>query len=134
MKSLLTLALIMVAVSLAACTIPGTAPTAEPESAKYERISFAGEFATEAERARCLAVGGEIVRGGMRGWQTCLQTLSDGGQACSNPSDCIGDCRLVGKDPGYGKPAKGRCTPTDSVFGCFSRVENGRSGPMLCVD
>ena len=43
---------------LAACAAPGeTAPGDANPATPYERITFEGEVATPAERARCEAVG-----------------------------------------------------------------------------
>lgn len=128
--------LILASAALSACVNPGaetpTGDTGEP--AAYERISFAGEKATTAERAICEAAGGEVRRDGLAGWEQCIQTPPDAGQACSDSSDCLDRCMLVGEFTEYGAPATGQCSQSDSPFGCFQTVENGRAEPALCVD
>ena len=102
----------------------------------YERIQFASQFATPAERARCEAVGGVIQKAGRLGWQQCVQTFADAGEACSDSADCIGSCLLAGDagsvDPGT--PVQGICQADDSPFGCYTSVENGRAGLSICID
>ncbi len=102
----------------------------------YEKIQFAGETASEAERARCEAAGGTVARDGMLGWEQCIQPYADAGKACTDNADCLGQCRLsLGDDmPVMGKPVTGKCQANDSPFGCYATVENGRATPALCVD
>ena len=59
----------------------------------YEKIQFAGEKATGAERAACESAGGRVARDGMRGWEQCIQPFEDAGKACADNADCIGQCR-----------------------------------------
>ncbi len=105
-------------------------------NAPYERINFAGQVATQEERDRCEAAGGEISRGGMLGWEGCVQAYADAGKACTDGSDCLGRCMLdeASGGAGMGDPATGTCQATDSPFGCFTTVTDGRADPALCVD
>lgn len=102
----------------------------------YEKIQFAGETATAAERAECKAAGGEVARDGMLGWEQCIQTFPDAGKVCSDNSDCLGQCRLTATDEmaDWDAEVSGTCQATDTPFGCYSTVEQGRATPMLCVD
>lgn len=100
----------------------------------YERITFAGEKATAVERARCETAGGEVRRDGLAGWEQCIQTLSDGGQSCTDSDECLGRCELTGGFVDYETPATGTCQASDSLFGCFQTVEDGRADPAICVD
>ena len=102
----------------------------------YERIQFASQFATPAERARCEAAGGIIEQAGRLGWQHCVQTFADAGEACSGSADCLGDCRLTG-DAGAVTPGtrvQGVCQANDAPFGCYTTVENGKAGLSICID
>ncbi|RIJ22310.1 hypothetical protein D1224_12205 [Henriciella barbarensis] len=120
---------------LAACAVPGeTAPGDGNPAAPYERITFKGEIATPAERARCEAAGGTVQRAGMLGWENCIQTFADGGKTCSDSSDCTGECRSAGEFVDAGAAATGQCTANDNIFGCYQTIENGRAGGALCVD
>ena len=71
---------------IAACSALRDYHAANPDfgssAPPYERIQFASQFATPAERARCEAAGGEVRQAGMLGWQHCIQTYPDAGQAC----------------------------------------------------
>lgn len=120
---------------LAACAAPGeTAPDDPNPAAPYERITFEGEVATPAERARCEAAGGTVQRAGMLGWENCIQTFADGGAVCSDSSDCMGECRNTSEFAEAGTAATGQCTMNDSIFGCYQTIENGTAGAALCVD
>ncbi len=101
--------------------------------ATYERINFEGEKATEEERAICHAAGGEVMRAGLLGWENCIQPYSDAGAVCKDSSDCQGKC--LADDMGdMDQMGTGSCQQTDSPFGCYAEMENGRVGPGLCVD
>ena len=102
----------------------------------YERIQFAAQFATPAERARCEAAGGSVERMGRARWEHCVQTFADAGKACLSSADCLGECRLPGA-PGSvepGTPVQGTCQANDAPFGCYTRVENGKAEQSICVD
>jgi hypothetical protein len=102
----------------------------------YERIQFASQFATPAERARCESAGGVVQKAGRLGWQHCVQNFADAGKACTGSEDCLGECRLAG-DPGSvspGTPAQGVCQANDAPFGCYTSVENGKAGMSICAD
>ena len=102
----------------------------------YEKISFDGEVATAAERAECEAAGGEVRRDGMLGWQQCVQTYTDAGKTCSDNDDCLGQCRLnIGETmPQPDETVTGTCQASDSPFGCYATVEDGKATPTICVD
>jgi hypothetical protein len=125
---------------LAACSALRDYHAANPDfgssAPPYERIQFASQFATPAERARCEAAGGEVRQAGMLGWQHCIQTYPDAGQACRGSEDCLGQCRLDGTAGAVeaGAPADGICQGSDEPFGCYTRVENGRATQTICVD
>ena len=115
--------------------VPDASVDATPaDEAAYERISFEGERATQAERAKCEAAGGELHRAGLLGWENCIQPYADAGQTCSDSSDCTGGCRYTGSGASIGETVTGTCQINDSPFGCFQSVDNGRATPPLCVD
>jgi hypothetical protein len=122
---------------LAGCACFGGQPAATadaPEAATaYAHIDVEGEVATPAERAACEAAGGEISRQGLLGWEHCVQTYPDGGEACRNSSDCLGTCRSDGEAQ-PGEESAGTCQVIDVPFGCYSVVEDGKAQPALCVD
>ncbi|MEL6568593.1 MAG: hypothetical protein AAFQ22_09260 [Pseudomonadota bacterium] len=119
---------------LMACETP-VASSDQIAASRYERIVFESEKATAEERARCEAVGGDVRRAGMRGWENCIQPFADAGKACSGSDDCLGMCFLAEGDGHFGElTTGGRCAPNDSLFGCNTAVEEGRITPTLCVD
>ena len=50
--------------------------------------------------------------------------------------DCLGDCRVedVTTAPAAGMTAVGQCQATNSRFGCYTPVEDGKAGATICVD
>lgn len=134
------------AISLAACahTASKTTPsepvdvvTTKTDTSGYTPISFdlSGPRAepSAADAQRCIDAGGKVMRDGILGAYRCTQNYPDAGKACSSSSDCIGQCRVNGVVADDGT-AEGACQRTDSPFGCFAIVENGRGGPSICVD
>ena len=69
---------------LAACSALRDYHAANPDFGSamppYERIQFASQFATPAERAKCEAAGGVIQQAGRLGWQHCVQSFADAGK------------------------------------------------------
>lgn len=121
---------------LGACAylIPKT-DAAEVEPVSYTRVSVEGEFATTAEKSACTAVGGEIMRVGLLGYENCVQTYADAGKACADASDCLGQCLSApGEDASPGDMTAGECKATDSPFGCHTTIADGRAEGTLCVD
>lgn len=101
----------------------------------FSLITFEGQKATPAERARCETAGGEVRRDGLAGFELCLQDYPDAGKACTSGADCLGDCRAVDESKvQFGQPTVGQCQAVTSPFGCFTRVEGGLAEPTLCVD
>jgi len=64
-------------------TVAPSANAAAQDDPTYERISFEGERATPAERARCEAAGGSVFRSGLLGWENCIQPYADAGKTCA---------------------------------------------------
>ena len=94
---------------------------------------------TAAQRAECAARGGAIEGVGMFGTPSCVIPYADAGKACSNTSDCQGAClfNLDGSDrpiPKVGEPMTGTCEATNSTFGCFTEIDQGKAKASICVD
>lgn len=100
----------------------------------YTHIDIAGQRASPEERAACEAAGGRISREGMLGWEHCVQTYPDAGDACSGSDDCLGTCRHSGEQLELGTAAQGTCQIEDVPFGCYAEIEGGKVQPALCVD
>ncbi len=110
----------------------------EAALAKYERISFANPQATAAERAKCEAADGRVSMGGILGHEECVQTMSDAGKACQDHRDCLSNsCRIEGAAGASIEPGQtisGKCAITDSPFGCYGMVGEGKFQGVLCAD
>lgn len=88
---------------------------------------------SEAEKMACTRRGGFVERAGLLGAERCTIPYSDGGDVCTDSSQCQGQCRSNSDAP-TGAPASGLCQPTDNPFGCHSEILGGRVAPGLCVD
>lgn len=127
--------LITLALFFVGCSTGTTTPNEDVKD--YQKINFAGEKATSAERAKCEAVGGTVRRAGMAGWEHCIQDMPDAGEVCTDSSECVARCTTPQQEARsyqFGDPATGQCSQTDEVFGCFTEVIDGKAEATLCVD
>lgn len=85
-------------------------------------------FCASGGRRQCDARGGVWKRAGMHSRLICEIPYSDGGKECTDDSQCIAGCLAVrvGRQIGEAVPVVGRCRETDSPFGCFQHINNGR--------
>ena len=105
---------------LAACA-PTAAPTASaPPSA-------------QAQAAACTAKGGAMQPVGKAQIPVCVIPYADAGKACTDKSQCEGQCVLEGNLEAQG-PVTGACQKTNRQFGCYARVVNGKATAAICVD
>jgi hypothetical protein len=102
----------------------------------YEKIIVKGKLASRAERARCEAAGGTVGPGGMLGYDQCVQLYPDAGASCQSETDCLGRCLLSpdSKDDVDQPTDDGICQATDSPFGCYAEVHEGKVHWTICVD
>lgn len=104
---------------------PVTPPAGNPDG-------FGKKLSVE-DRLRCLVSGGKVEVAGILGAERCTLSYRDGGQVCTDSSQCEGDCRapINANDQ---NSASGTCQMNDNPFGCYASVENSQTGPALCVD
>jgi hypothetical protein len=141
MRALLAAATALIV--LGACTgmggpdVEGTSDTSTVTAATgHEKIRFERKRATKAERAKCEAAGGVVGPGGMLGYDQCVQPYADAGKACKDAEDCEGRCLLSadsGDDMGQ-QTEDGICQADDSLFGCYTAVNDGMAEYAICVD
>ena len=83
----------------------------------------------------CVARGGEIARGPL-GERYCRFVLSDGGKACTDASQCAGDCLYKSPEAYSAPPGQvvGFCQRENATPGCYARVINGRAVSLGCED
>lgn len=112
----------ILALTVAALLIAGCAPTAQPAAPTAETLASA-----------CSAKGGSIQPVGKAQIPTCVTPYADAGKACTDKSDCQGQCVLEGNLEVQG-PVTGACQKTDRQFGCYARVVNGKATAAICVD
>lgn len=82
----------------------------------------------------CARLGGYVQRVGLLGREACVVEYKDKGKACTDGSQCLGDCWGEARRFAPGETATGTCQPTNMPFGCHARIENGVASPVLCVD
>jgi hypothetical protein len=82
----------------------------------------------------CLNNGGVIKSVCMLKIPACVQEYADAGKACTDGSDCSGEC-LTGQ-PFFdaGVTVTGACSVNNDICGCFQSVKLGVAQPALCVD
>lgn len=85
-----------------------------------------GDAVTKEE---CEIKGGVWDKWGLLGTEYCQIPSLDGGESCLDGSECnLGKCISVsGKLPGG-------CQKFKNTFGCFSFVEDGEAGRVICID
>jgi len=90
----------------------------------------------ESAAAECEARGGKMLPQGRMQTLQCVITYADAGRRCTDGDQCQGDCRLadVAAAPRAGAAAVGQCHATNSRFGCYTPVEDGKAGATICVD
>ncbi|MBB35477.1 MAG: hypothetical protein CME88_04260 [Hirschia sp.] len=120
---------------------PETDPETDPgmdEAADGQKTfeELRAESLAKIDKEACAAKNGEIRQEGMLGLFRCTVAYSDGGKTCSDSSDCEGECRDADNTDHQAAPGTvvGKCQPTDSPFGCFTRIEGGQTTGTLCVD
>ena len=83
----------------------------------------------------CQSLGGSMQPEGEAGCYRCTQQYSDGGQLCTSGSDCQGDCRgWIGFEKIEDDINTGECAYNDSIFGCYTVIENGKQISGHCID
>lgn len=99
-------------------------------------LKFKDVEATTEEKLQCQKLGGKVVPAGMRQADHCEYKLPDGGQVCSNHSDCLGECLLPDSVKGlqHGEATKGLCAKSNLPYGCRALVNDGVFEGTLCVD
>ncbi|MDP3404363.1 MAG: hypothetical protein Q8S03_06700 [Brevundimonas sp.] len=81
----------------------------------------------------CGARGGQLMRVGRLQTERCVVPFADAGKVCRDGDDCLGNCLAEFAGPREG-PVTGLCAVNDLPFGCLTPIEDGRTGPTLCVD
>ena len=83
----------------------------------------------------CQSIGGTMQPQGMSGCFSCTHNYSDGGQVCTDGSECQGDCRgWIDMDKAEGGDFVGECAYDDSIFGCYTVIEEGKQVSGGCID
>jgi hypothetical protein len=99
------------------------------------------EIQIPTTKEACESSGGSWGPIGLSETLACVMPTADGGQECSDSSECQGACVAeLTQDEyatlGKGTPIykKGKCTFSTSPVGCRAYVINGKVDSMLCVD
>jgi hypothetical protein len=99
-----------------------------------ETASIADTPKEQPTLENCARLGGYVQRVGLLGNEACVVAYKDAGKACTDGSQCEGDCWGEARPYKPDEPAVGKCQPTNMPFGCNSRINNGVASPVLCVD
>lgn len=91
---------------------------------------------TASAAADCAARGGRMLPQGRMQSLQCVVSYADAGKRCTDSGDCQGACRIedAAQAPRAGAAAVGQCAATNSRFGCYTPVEDGKAGATICVD
>ncbi|QNH10732.1 hypothetical protein [Xanthomonas sp. SI] len=115
---------------LAACS-SGPRPQAGPTPSAPQAGT---DGAAAPDAAACTAQGGSLRPLGRRGLLKCVIPFADAGKACSDKSQCHGDCLAVAPVP-TGTAAQGVCQRDISEnYGCRQTVQGGMGGSQICID
>jgi len=113
---------ILALTAVAALLLSACAPTAQPAAPSADNLA-----------AQCSAKGGSIQPVGKAQIPTCVTPYADAGKACTDKSQCEGNCILEGNIEATGD-VTGQCQKTNRQFGCYAKVVNGKSTGAICVD
>ncbi|MCD7039544.1 hypothetical protein LRQ11_21110 [Pseudomonas sp. MAFF 311095] len=90
--------------------------------------------APDAPASECLAGGGSMKQvGKLQSWK-CITPYKDAGKACTDSSQCEGECRTSVTTSSENRPVTGACQADNGRFGCSATVEKGQLGRAMCVD
>jgi hypothetical protein len=83
----------------------------------------------------CAARGGTWGPVGRLQAPSCVLPYADAGKACRDSDDCEGECRYAGEETlEAGQAVAGQCQVNSDRFGCFTRIEDGKAEPAICID
>lgn len=102
----------------------------EPHDCKEETRAYVMRW------AQCTGEGGTWYPQGMLGFTRCVHPSRDGGNACTDDSQCEYGCLADPRNlTSHGAaPLVGRCKPDDNPFGCSSNLRNGAVVVGICAD
>ncbi|KAB7768874.1 hypothetical protein [Xanthomonas maliensis] len=112
---------------VSACSTPPAAPSAATAG------STAAAASPAADAAACTAQGGQLRPVGRLQIPRCVVPYADAGKACSDTSDCRGDCLATNIVP-TGTATTGTCQRDSDRFGCRQQVVGGKGQAALCID
>lgn len=113
--------LAIVALGLAACAAP-----AQDEPAPSPP--------TQTADAACTARGGQMERVGRAQTLQCVISYADAGKACTDGSQCAAGRCQGPMEAASRENVTGQCQPSNTAFGCYTTITNGRMGAAICVD
>lgn len=143
-KIALTIAAMLIAFWLSACSVTpssttavqpkqtdGTAMNDKNDPFSYQACVYPPNEIVQA----CTAKGGAFLQQGRLGCYQCVVTYTDAGKACQDSTDCQGKCKNTGEFIAANvKTQSGQCASDSSLFGCYQTIEKGVAQPAICVD
>ena len=119
---------------LSACSVtPSTTLPAEAtiDPSAYQECVYPPQKYLQA----CTVQGGKFAQQGKLGCYQCVVTYADAGKACTDGSDCQGNCESRGEYADVGTANQtGQCSADSSPFGCHQVINNGVAESAICID
>ena len=118
------LSLLFLAIAAFTLVASGRIDRAQADQRKYD-TSLTG----------CAMRGGTVARGPF-GESYCRFVFGDGGQSCTDTSQCIGGC-IYEPEEAYATPlgrVVGVCQRSNAQYGCYAQVVGGRAINSVCAD
>lgn len=121
-------------VLLTACVGSSVSKVDMPKEPIKPAVSL-GELARSLKtEPSCIAKGGQWQRVGRIQQLSCVLPTSDAGKACTDASQCEMLCLATGADVVPGTAVTGQCSASTNIFGCLTRVKDGKVEGTLCID
>lgn len=126
--------LALVAFAFAAACTPS--PTPAPADPAPVPAVEAPKPENATDEATCKTGGGEWKPICRMQKPACVTTYADAGKACTDGSECAGDCVSAGggEFPAAGATATGVCSTNNDPCGCKQTITGGKANAAICVD
>ncbi|HOZ27821.1 MAG TPA: hypothetical protein PLH23_11120 [Hyphomonadaceae bacterium] len=136
MRILIALAALAITAACTPSPAPSEpAPTPAPVTSS-ETPSTAPEQIVATDEASCKTQGGDWRPVCRMQKPACITTFPDAGKACTDGSQCAGDC-VASPDAGFADgsaAATGICAANNDPCGCKQKIEDGKATAAICVD
>lgn len=119
---------------LTACVGSSVSKVDKPDDPVKPAVSLSELARSLTSEPSCIAKGGQWQRVGRIQQLSCVLPTSDAGKACTDASQCEMLCLATGSDVVPGTAVTGQCSASTNIFGCKTRVKDGKVEGTLCID